>query len=212
MLKDYRLIPPSKADSLVVLMHGVGADGQDLLSLGEMWRGVLPRTAFVSPDAPEAYDMAPFGRQWFSLRDWTVANIEEGLRRVTAPFDAYLDGLLSEFALPASRCVLVGFSQGTMTALHVGLRRAETLGGILGYSGGLFGTEKLADEMRSRPPVCLIHGRVDEVVPFSASELALHHLKLNGVDASFHAIEGLGHGINDEGLSLGAAFLQRTLK
>lgn len=213
MLKDTRLLPKNTAsDSLVVLLHGVGADGQDLISLGSMWQQVLPRAAFISPDAPEPYDMVPFGRQWFSLRQWTVANIEDGLKKARGVVDAYLDGLLKEFSLPASRLVLCGFSQGTMTALHVGLRRTEKLGGILGYSGALFGTETLEKDIAQRPPICLIHGRVDEVVPFSASELAQHHLRAIGCEVEFHAIEGLGHGINDEGLAHGAAFLQRTLR
>lgn len=212
MLKDYRLLPPATPTSLVIFLHGVGADGQDLLGLGDVWRQALPHTAFISPDAPQAYDMAPFGRQWFSLRQWTVEAIDKGLRDVHGTVDAYMDALLSAFGLPASRCALVGFSQGTMTALYVGLRRKEPLAGILGYSGGLFGAEHLEKDIRSRPPVSLVHGRVDEVVPFSASERARHHLQRVGCDVTFHACEGLGHGINEEGLAHGAAFLQRTLK
>lgn len=208
-MKDYRLLPNGKPKQLAVLLHGVGANGEDLLGLGEAWQTILPDCVFVSPDAHEPYDMAPFGRQWFSLRDRNPAAMEKGMATAAPIIDAYLDGLMKEFSLPANRVALIGFSQGTMASLYVGLRRKEQLAGILGYSGALLAPEKLHDAIQSRPPVCLVHGMIDEVVPVAASRLAEHTLKQEGVSIDLHLCNGVGHSIDNAGLNLGAAFLQR---
>jgi phospholipase/carboxylesterase len=205
MYRDYRILPSGKPKHLAVLLHGVGANGQDLLGLAEIWKTALPDHVFVSPDAPQAYDMAPFGHQWFSLRERNLAVMEKGAGEARTLLDAYLDGLLKEFSLPAAKLTLVGFSQGTMMSLYAGLRRKEKIAGILGYSGMLLGD----DYAPPFPPIQLVHGREDEVVPFAASEHSAAVLKAKGADVTLLACSGLGHGIDDEGLRCGAAFLQR---
>ncbi|HVY12704.1 MAG TPA: prolyl oligopeptidase family serine peptidase [Alphaproteobacteria bacterium] len=202
---------PKQVSSAVLLLHGLGANGADLMSLGEEWSGALPHTAFFSPDAPEPCDMAPFGFQWFSLRDWTTASIENGLRRARLAADTLIDEVLKEFSLPASRLALCGFSQGAMLSLHAGLQRKEPLAGIIGYSGALFGFGPEGDQIITKPPVLLAHGTADEVVPCQASQMAEQALKQAGVPVEFHAIPGLGHGIDSTGLDLGQKFLQKIL-
>ncbi len=208
-LKDYRIIPAGKPQQLVVFLHGVGANGEDLIDLGRMWQPVLPHCAFVSPDGAEAYDMAPFGRQWFSLRDRTPGVMQAGIEKTRPILDSYIDSLMKEFALPASKVALVGFSQGTMMSLYLAPRRTEQLAGVLAYSGALFGAETLHQEIKTKPPICLVHGLNDEVVPAGASRMAQQVLQKEGIAAELHMREHLGHGIDDVGLKLGAAFLQR---
>ena len=211
ILKDYRILPKSKPQQLVVLLHGVGANGQDLLDLGGLWQTILPDCAFISPDGAEAYDMAPMGRQWFSLRDRSPDVMLKGIQKTQPIVDAYLDGLLKEFSLPAKKLALVGFSQGTMLSLYIGPRRAEQIAGIMAYSGALLGGETLHADIKSKPPITLVHGLNDDVVPAGASKLAQQVLQKEGIACDLHLRENLGHGIDDAGLKLGAAFLQRIL-
>ena len=150
---------------LVVLLHGLGADGDDLISLAPYLAQVLPEAAFVSPHAPFPCDMAPFGRQWFSLQERTPEIMLGGVRMAAPILDGFLDAELEKAGLTAERLALVGFSQGTMMALHVGLRRAAAPSAIVGFSGALLAPELLPGEIVSRPPVVLIHGAADEVVP-----------------------------------------------
>ncbi len=210
-LKDYRLLPKTKVQQLVVLLHGVGANGEDLLDLGQLWQTILPDCAFISPDGSEAYDMAPMGRQWFSLRERDPAAMLRGIQRTQPIVDAYLDNLLKEFSLPASKLALVGFSQGTMLSLYVGPRRAQQIAGIMAYSGALLGSETFGRDIKSKPPVCLVHGLLDDVVPVVASQMAQQVLQKEGFQCELHLRERLGHSIDDGGLKLGAAFLQRIL-
>lgn len=205
MLNLYRLVP-EKVTSAVLLLHGLGANGQDLMGLGEAWSSTFPSTAFFSPDAPEPCDMAPFGYQWFSLRNWTEASITDGLIRARPIVDKMIDDLLKEFLLPPSAFVLGGFSQGAMLSLHTALHRKEPLAGVLAYSGALFGAEKAI----SKPPVLLVHGLEDTVVPCAGSKRAKESLEKEKVPVELHFIHGLGHGIDGEGLDLGARFLQRV--
>jgi phospholipase/carboxylesterase len=210
MLQIYKAVP-AEVKSAVLLLHGLGANGEDLIGLAEEWGPKLPHTAFFSPDAPEPCDMAPFGYQWFSLRDWTPAGIEAGLRRVKPIVDQLIDSLLEEYSLPPSALVLSGFSQGTMLSLYTGLQREQPVAGILAYSGALFGVDDNKIEIRARPPVCLVHGTMDEVVPFAASQMAEQELKKHNISAELHPLDGLGHGIDSRGLDLGTKFLQRVL-
>jgi phospholipase/carboxylesterase len=208
-LNDYRIIPEEKPQQIVVLLHGVGADGKDLLDLGHVWETILPACVFISPDAPRPYDMAPIGHQWFSLRDRTPSVMAEDMVKNQPIVDEYLDGLLNEFSLPANKLALVGFSQGTMVSLYVGPRRAQQLAGILGYSGALLKPLDLHAELKSRPPICLLHGLKDDVVPPDASQQAQMVFEQQGISCELHMQQNLGHGIDDSGLKLGAAFLQR---
>lgn len=206
--------PPASggpAKQLVVLCHGIGADGNDLIGLAPYWAPLLPDAAFISPNAPFPCDMAPFGRQWYSLQDRSPAMIEAGSRAAAPILDAFLDTQLAAHGLDDSSLALVGFSQGTMMSLFVGLRRKAACAGILGYSGRLVAPESLAAEMTAAPPVCLIHGEADAVVPFESLALARHALDGAGVPVETHARPGLGHSIDDWGLRAGGEFLARTL-
>jgi phospholipase/carboxylesterase len=200
------------ARALVVLCHGVGADGTDLIDLAPTWATALPDAAFVAPDAPEPYDGAPFGRQWFSLADRTPAALERGVRVAAPHLSVFVAAELSRRALPADAYALMGFSQGAMTVLFAGLRDgAAPPRAILAYAGALLAPDTLAAEIRHRPPVLLVHGDQDEVVPPAASRDAYARLIDAGVPTEATFSPRLGHGIDEAGLSTGALFLQRAL-
>jgi phospholipase/carboxylesterase len=210
-----RLEPRSgAAKRLVVFLHGYGADGNDLIEIGRAWQPLLPDTAFVSPHAPEPCAGAPMGRQWFAL---TFRDPDERWRGVNAAapiLDAFLDAELARRKLPPSALALVGFSQGTMMSLHVGLRRATPPAAIVGYSGLFVLPDKaapdvVAGEIRSRPPVLLIHGDRDELIPVQALFHATQTLAALEVPAEWHISPGIGHGIDQEGLRHGGEFLAR---
>ena len=196
---------------LVVLLHGVGADGSDLIGLASYWAELLPEAEFLSPDAPFPCDMAPFGRQWFSLQDRSPPAILAGVRATAPILDAFLDDALAARGLDDSSLALVGFSQGTMMSLYVGLRRATAPAGIIGYSGALIGANDLPHEIRVRPPVLLVHGEADEVVSPRALPAAVKALEAAGVPVDSLTRPDLGHGIDEVGLREGGAFLRRVL-
>ncbi|MGH7248170.1 MAG: alpha/beta hydrolase [Pseudomonadota bacterium] len=200
-----------KPKQLVVLLHGVGADGNDLLGLAPHWSQALPDTEFVSPHAPFPFDMAPSGRQWFSLQDRSPASVLAGIQTAAPILDHFLDELLAARGLDESRMALVGFSQGTMMSLYCGLRRAKAPACIVGYSGALAGASLLAKEIRSRPPVLLVHGEDDPMVPFSALDAAVKPLTAAGVKVEALERPGLGHSIDEEGLQRGGQFLTTAL-
>jgi len=210
-----RLEPRSgRAQQLVVFLHGYGADGNDLIEIGRAWQGQLPDAAFASPHAPRPCGQAPVGREWFPL---TFRNPDErwtGVNQAAPILENFLDAELKRRNLPLSALALVGFSQGTMMALHVGLRRAIAPAAIVGYSGMLVTPEKgdpsaFAAEIRSRPPVLLIHGDADELIPGQALFHAAQGLAALDVPAEWHISPGIGHGIDQEGLRHGGEFLAR---
>ena len=180
-----------RPQSLVLLLHGLGADGNDLISLAPYWAQLLPNTEFVSPHAPFPCDMAPYGRQWFSLQDRTPAMMLAGVQAVAPALDGYVDEVLAEAALGDDRLVFVGFSQGTMMSLHVAPRRANAAAGIVGFSGALLAPERLAAEAASKPPTLLIHGDADPIVPFQAMTAAEQALRAAGVDVRTERRPGL---------------------
>ncbi len=196
------------ARQLIILLHGLGADGNDLISLAPLVGQILPDAAFVAPDAPEPCDMAPVGRQWFSLRSISPEAILQGVRKVAPVVDAFIDAELERHGLGDESLALVGFSQGTMMALHCGLRRAKPPAAIVGFSGLLPGPETLAEEIRCRPPVLLVHGEADEVVPFPAMAAAVAALQAAGVPVHAQARPGLGHSIDQRGLGMGVGLLK----
>ena len=200
-----------RARSLVVLLHGLGADGHDLIQLAPHWAELLPSTAFVSPHAPFPCDMAPYGRQRFSLQDRDPHRIRSGVAAAAPILDAFLDATLEAHRLDDSALALVGFSQGTMMSLHVAPRRARAIAGVVGFSGALVGAEDLATELRSTPPVLLVHGDADQVVPFSAMAAAQSALSAAGVEVTTERRPGLPHSIDEVGLEKAAAFLARRL-
>lgn len=198
--------------SLVIFLHGYGADGADLFGLAEVLAPHLPDTAFRSPDAPEPCGMNPMGRQWFPI-SWIDGTPESEMRARAAEaartLDAYLDEAMEEEGVTAAETVLVGFSQGTMMSLTVGLRRKAQLAGIVGFSGRLV-TDGDAGPVVSHPPVLLIHGDQDEVIPVAALDEARAGLAEAGVPVSWHVSRGMGHGIAPDGLRLALEFIARV--
>lgn len=211
-LKGVRWGPASKgaARQLVVLCHGVGADGQDLIDLAPTWSRALPDAVFVAPDAPEPYDQGGMGRQWFSLQDRSPAALDQAARRAAPSLLAYIDAELALAGLPADAVAIMGFSQGAMMALFAGIRRRPPPRGILAYSGALLDAPGLEAECSGHPPVLLVHGEADEVVPFARAGVALAALTRLGMPVQTLWCRGLGHGIDEAGLSTGAIFLQRV--
>jgi phospholipase/carboxylesterase len=209
LLSGPRLSPrqPGPPRQLVVLLHGVGADGEDLIGLAPELARRLPHAAFVAPNAPEPCDMAPFGRQWFSLRDLRPPALLAGVQASLPVLGAFLDAELEDAGLGPHQLALVGFSQGTMLALYAALRRAPAIAAVLGYSGALLGAERLPAEVVSRPPVFLVHGDADQIVPVQALHAAVEGLQAAEVPVRWSLRPGLGHGIDPESLEHGAAFL-----
>jgi phospholipase/carboxylesterase len=196
---------------IVLLLHGLGADGDDLIGLAPHIAPALPDAVFVSPHAPFPCDMAPYGRQWFSLQERTPSAILAGVQAARPILDAFIDKLLRRFALTDADLALVGFSQGTMMSLFTAPRRAKAVAGVLGYSGALAGAELLAAEARAKPPTMLIHGDSDEIVPAQASQAAKTALAAAGFDVELHIRPGLPHSIDEQGLILGVNFLRKVL-
>jgi phospholipase/carboxylesterase len=200
-----------KAAKLVVFLHGWGANGQDLIGLAPHFARTLPTTSFVSPDAPFPCDANPMGLQWFSFADNSQAQLLAGARLAASLVAAFLDEEQAKFGLKDEDTALVGFSQGAMLALHVGLRMKRRLAGIVAYSGVMIAAETLGEELTGKPPVLLVHGEQDSVVPAQASQVAHRFLVHSGLDARLVLRPNLAHGIDEEGLRQGQAFLQQVL-
>ncbi len=200
-----------KAKSLVVLLHGWGANGDDLIGLAPYLARGLPDTAFVSPNAPYPCEANPMGLQWFSLMDRSEEQMLAGLRLAATLVDAFLDEELERQGLTPESLALVGFSQGTMLSLHVSLRRETAPAQVVGFSGALLGGQTLAQEITARPPVLLVHGQADPVVPYQASESAASLLQSQSVPVELILRPGLPHSIDEVGIAaaqkaLAAAF------
>ena len=193
---------------LVVMLHGVGADGQDLIGLAPMLAEFLPHARFAAPDGPQPCDLAPYGRQWFSLQDRRPAAMQASAELVAATVDAFLDNELARCGLDDSSLALVGFSQGTMMSLLVGPRRPRPMAAILGFSGALLGPQRLAATTRSRPPVMLIHGEADDVVPVDALFAAVEGLAAAEFQVQWILRPDLPHSIDPYGIDAGGRFLR----
>ena len=210
-----RLDPRSgAARQLVVFLHGYGADGNDLIDIGRAWQQLLPQAAFASPHAPEPCGQAPVGRQWFPLTMRDPGERWTGVNKAAPLLERFLDAELNRHKLPPSALALVGFSQGTMMALHVGPRRAAAPAAVVGYSGLLVTPpeqeiQAFAAEIRSRPPVLLVHGERDDLIPAQALFQAAQGLSALGLSVEWHISPGTGHGIDAEGLRHGGEFLAR---
>ena len=201
-----------EADSMVIFLHGYGADGPDLLGLADPLGPHLPNTMFVAPNAPERSMMNPMGFQWFPI-PWIDGSSEEeaeaGMRRAIDDLNAFLDRMMIDEDMLPEQVALVGFSQGTMMSLHVAPRREDPVAAIVGFSGRLLSPETLQDEVVCRPPVLLIHGDADEVVPPSSLPEAAEALQQAGwTEVYAHIMKGTAHGIAPDGLSVALAFLR----
>lgn len=202
-----RLAPQNApATHLVVLCHGYGSDGKDLIGLAPHWRSLLPGAAFVSPNAPERCSMSPSGYQWFPLSRIDPQETLRGAEAASPKLEAFLDEELARLGLSGDKLALVGFSQGAMMALHVGLRRKVLPAAIVGFSGMLVGPEKLP-RLATPPPVLLLHGDADTVVPPGALFMSASALGAAGVPVQWHLTKGLAHGIDPAGLALAGRFI-----
>ena len=187
-----------KPNSLIFLLHGIGADALDLIPLAKHWSAFLKKTKFYSLHATFPYKLAPFGRQWFDLEDRDQTRILKEIELVKPMILTFIKQKLEDYNLQYKDLILVGFSQGTMVALNLTLTMKEEVRGVLGYSGGLILTKSGKIKITSKPNICLIHGQDDEVVPKKMMETTEIILKDNNIDADTHLIENLSHSINEE--------------
>jgi phospholipase/carboxylesterase len=201
----------SSPNALVVLVHGYGSNGDDMIGLAEMMQQSLPGAAFVAPNAPGLIPHMAAAHQWWPIDTFSMAERSAGADAAAPELDAFITAELEATGLASASLLLVGFSQGTMMALHVGLRRTEAVAGIVGISGMLVAPERLEVEIRSRPPVLLIHGTEDDVVPFRSMELATTALEQASVPTETHISPGEEHGVAPDGLEAAIAFALRVL-
>ncbi len=197
--------------SIIFLLHGVGSNGEDLIQLAPLWAKDVPgEVLFISPDAPFECDMAPTGYQWFSLLDRSPAMLQAGISVTMPILQKFIDEQRSRFDLPMAKVALVGFSQGTMMSLYTAPRLPEKIAGVLGYSGALYGGEELLEDSNSvqKPPIRLIHGEADDVVPVQAYHAAQDVLVKAGFEVSGHTTPFLPHSIDEHGVGSGSAFLK----
>jgi phospholipase/carboxylesterase len=212
-LQGPRLEPRSRPPSaLIVFLHGYGANGEDLIALGAAWQSKLPGVAAVAPNAPETIPGLYGGFQWFPLTFGDPSEFRRGVVAAQPILESYLDAELIRYGLGPERLVLVGFSQGAMLALHVGLRRPVAPAAIVGYSGLLPGPDHLEAEIKARPPILLVHGELDDLIPVAALHAAREALARHGLAVEWHVRPGLGHGIDMVGQELGASFIARILR
>ena len=213
MLTLHRWGAADKARHLVVICHGYSSSGAEMALFGEAWARALPGTAFVAPDGPEPFEQFPIGFQWFSLRDRTPAVLEAGARAAAPLLNAAIDAECARLGVAPNQVALAGFSQGAMMVLHAGLRRQPAPACILAYSGALLDTPALAAELAppgQRPPVLLVHGMEDEVVPFAAGRDSEATLRRLGVPVQSEWRPGLAHSVDPEGLLAGLNWLRRA--
>lgn len=208
-----RVAPASggSADALIVFLHGYGSNGDDLIALANPLSGLLPDAAFASPNAPERVPGLPMGFQWFDLTDRTAIVLAQGADRAQPVLDAYLDDELEKTGVSPERLVLFGFSQGCVMALQAGLRRKTAPAAILGYSGWLAGSDTLGEQITVKPPVLLVHGDQDDVVPFASLQASADVLKALDVPVTTHVSRGVAHGIAPDGLQAAANVLKSVL-
>lgn len=196
--------PPKK---IVLLLHGFGSSGTDMISLAPQWQEALPDTLFLAPHAPQRCGMMGAGYQWWGLSGFAPSALAAGAASAAPAIDAFIDRKLAQYGLAEADLALVGFSQGTMMALHIGLRRPRAVAAVVGYSGMLAGTMGLASDDLAKPPVLLVHGTADPVVPIAALHMSESELKRLGVEVTTHISYGVAHSVDPVGLRLGRDFV-----
>lgn len=196
--------------SLVIFLHGYGSNGADLISLSDYWSELLPHTAFVSPNAPQMVPGMGQAYQWWSITSLDPTQRRAGASQAAPILQAFIDEELARHGLDESRIALVGFSQGTMMALHAAATRERPLAGVVGFSGMVADAEVIAGA-RSKPPVILIHGDADPMIPIAAFHQARTTLDQAGFPVAGHVSPGLVHSIDATGLYLAGGFLARSL-
>jgi len=213
-LNTHTLFPNSDKgypDSAVILLHGYGSNGQDLISLGHEWSSHFPATIFLSPDAPHQCEQSPLGQQWFSLNEYTRDSMEREIESAWEITSKYIDDVMDEYSLTEDRIILIGFSQGTMMSLYTALMRDNACGGVLGYSGRLLNENKLIKSPHKNMPIHLVHGTADMVVSADEWDNAMTILKDNNFSVTGYTSKGLGHGIDVEGIESGVFFIRDCL-
>jgi phospholipase/carboxylesterase len=200
-----------KTDYICILLHGVGADGENLIEIGSYLSKNFPNIYFVAPNAPEKFELSNSGYQWFEYWNRSHAQIISGLEKASAIVIHYANDLLREFNLDYSKLILMGFSQGAMVSIHTAITTQDNCAGVIGFSGGLLKVDITKFEVRSNPPMCLIHGGMDDVVPYQLSENTKNILENFNVDVDFHKIENLGHSIDLKGLKIASEFLNKII-
>ncbi|MCF6326247.1 MAG: alpha/beta hydrolase [Devosiaceae bacterium] len=200
-----------KAKKLMVLLHGYGSDGNDLIGLARYWQSALPEMLFVAPNAPQKCPMNPAGYQWFDLDLNREISRLTGSKNARPVLQKFLDQLWEQTGFDASETFLVGFSQGGMMALDVGLRLEKQPLGIISFSGGLIGEDNWESDIKIKPPVCLVHGEADDVVPVSMSINSKTRLEKINIKTAMQIEPGLGHTISVEGLGFALAFMRELL-
>lgn len=196
--------PPKK---IVLLLHGFGSSGTDMISLAPGWQEALPDTLFLAPHAPQRCGMMGAGYQWWGLSGFAPSALAAGAASAAPAIDAFIDRKLAQYGLTEADLAMVGFSQGTMMALHVALRRPRAIAAVVGYSGMLAGTLGLAHDTLPKPPVLLVHGTADPVVPIAALHMSESELKRLGVEVTTHISYGVAHNVDPVGLRLGRDFV-----
>jgi phospholipase/carboxylesterase len=195
------------ARHIILLLHGLGADGADLVDLAHWGVGGAEDIIFIAPNAPFSCDMTPFGYQWFSLREWTEVSMYQGLEEVYPILNQAINAMLDRFGLDDQSLSVVGFSQGCMTALHVMLRRPNPCAAVIGFSGALVAGERLIKEVTARPAICLIHGTHDMVVPYASLAIAKQYLHDAHISVEIHSRPGIGHTIDPIGWQTAIQFM-----
>jgi phospholipase/carboxylesterase len=195
---------------IVLLLHGFGSNGADMIALAPHWQALLPDALFLAPNAPQRMGAMAAAYQWWPLSAFTPQALASGAASAAPAIDTFIDRKLAQYDLGEADLAIAGFSQGTMMALHVGLRRSHQVAAIVGYSGMLTGAPELARLPIAKPPVLLVHGSADAIVPVAALHAAKAALDQVGIDATTHVSTGVGHSVDPVGLQLGGAFIARA--
>jgi phospholipase/carboxylesterase len=213
-LNSYVIAPPSGTPptNMVILLHGYGADGRDLISIADMWRTSFPNTVFISPDAPDQCEASPFGYQWFSLAGLDKAGRNTVIEKKWNIASDFISSALDYYDIDEGNLIIGGFSQGCMMALTTALKRGGICAGVLGYSGMLLSEDSLQIPDAQSMPIHMVHGTDDTVIPVAEWTEAKDKIKKSGFIFSGHTTKGLGHGIDQHGLDSGQLFIQNAFK